>query len=106
MYQMEKPKLDVVVEAVHYKPNGEVDWVRAYTRRGPTFSDHILIQRPALIDQIKAGKKVVAGERVPLMASTFDVSTPLHLLKSGAKDILVTGDIQSDRDYLEGVPLI
>jgi hypothetical protein len=103
---MAKPKFDGVVEAVHYKPDGQLDWVRTYLRRGPTFSDYILLDRQTLIEHLKAGKRYLAGERVPLMASTFQVTQPLRVLARDGKDIVVTGNVQAEQDCLEGVPLI
>jgi len=103
---MAKVKFDGVVEAVRYKPNGEVDWVRAYERRGPTFGDHVLIDRQSLIQRMKSGKRYFAGQRLPYLASTFEISSPLRLVNAGGKEILVTNEVQSSQDKLEGVPLI
>lgn len=103
---MAKIKYDGVVEAVHYKPNGEVSWVRAYQRRGPTFSDHVLVKRDDLIQQIKSGKNYMVGQRVLLKASTFDISSPVQVIQSGGMDILVVGQNKSDVDQLDGVPII
>lgn len=104
--QMAKPKFDGVVECVHYKPNGEVDWVRAYERRGPTFSDIILLKREDLIQRLKAGKKYVVGKRKPFLASTFEVGAPIRLINVDGKEILVTDDHPSARDHLPGVPIL
>lgn len=103
---MAKIKFYGVVEAVHYKPNGEVSWVRAYQRRGSTFSDHVLVERDALIQQIKSGKNYVVGKRVPLKASTFDTTSPVRVIQSGGRDVLVAGQNKSDVDRLDGVPII
>jgi hypothetical protein len=103
---MAKQKFDGVVESVHYKPNGEVDWVRAYERRGPTFSDHLLIPRLQFIQRLKSGKKFMAGRRVLLMGSTFELSHPIRLVVSGGKEVLVAGAPNGDQDRLEGVPII
>jgi hypothetical protein len=103
---MAKPKFDGVVEAVRYTSDGQVDWVRAYLRRGPTFSDHQLLSRQTLIEDLKEGKKYLAGSRVPRMASTFKVSEPLRLLDRNGSEVLVTGELQADQDNLEGVPII
>jgi hypothetical protein len=103
---MRKQKIDGVVECVRYKPNGEVDWVRAYERRGATYSDHVLLKREALIQKLKSGKMFMAGNRTSLLASTFEVTTPLRLIKAGDKEILVTDDLQSNQDCLEGIPII
>jgi hypothetical protein len=105
---MAKPKFDGVVEAVHYGPEGRVDWVRTYLRRGPTFSDYILLDRQTLIEHLRAGKKYVAGKRIPQLASTFEVTSPIRLIQKDGEDLLVSGDIQADaeKDHLENVPVI
>jgi hypothetical protein len=103
---MAKIQYDGVIEAVRYKPNGEVDWVRAYERRGAIFSDYVLIDRQTLIQRLKKGKRYVAGVRLPYLGGTFEVSSPLKVVSAGGKDILVTDDVQSTRDRLEGVPLV
>jgi hypothetical protein len=103
---MGRQKFDGVIECVRYKPTGEVEWVRAYERRGATYSDHILLKREALVQKLKSGKKFVAGSRTTLLASTFQVTFPVRLIKAGEREILVTGDLQSNQDRLEGVPLI
>jgi hypothetical protein len=102
---MAKINYDGVVEAVRYKPNGEIDWVRAYERRGPAFSDWLLIDRDRLVKLLKSGKRFVVGERIPYMAGTFKVSKPIRLVDKGSQEIIVTGDA-AGQDRLEGVPLI
>ncbi len=103
---MAKPKFDGVVEAVHYKPDGRVAWVRAYLRRGPTYSDWLLLDRQALIERLKSGKRFVVGRRVLLKASTFEVTKPLQVLQKNGQEILVVGEVQADQDCLEGVPVL
>jgi len=103
---MARPKFDGVVEAVRYKPNGEVDWVRAYERRGPTFSDVVLMDRQSLIERLKRGQRFVTGRRLSYLASTFEVFKPLRVVNNGGREVLVTGDGQSERDNLDGVPII
>lgn len=103
---MAKQKYDGVVEAVHYKPDGQVDWVRTYLRRGPTFSDYVLLDRQTLIEHLRSGKKFMAGKRVPQLASTFEVSKPIRVIQKNSKEILVTGDLDAEQDRLEDVPII
>lgn len=103
---MAKPKYDGVIEAVRYNPEGEIQWVRAYVRRGPIFSDRVLLDRAALLEQLKAGKNYMAGRRIPLMAGTFEVSRSVRLAKKGDREVIVTGEAQSDRDGLEDVPIV
>ncbi|MDI6693574.1 MAG: hypothetical protein QME21_00885 [Anaerolineales bacterium] len=103
---MAKPKFDGVVEAVHYNSDGKVKWVRAYVRRGAIFSDRVLIERQALIDQIKAGKNFVTGKRLPMMGGTFEVDKPVRIAQNNGKEVLTTGEPREDRDHLDGVPVI
>jgi hypothetical protein len=103
---MAKVKFDGVVEAVHYQPDGQVAWVRAYERRGATFSDHVLIDRQNLIQRLKRGKRFVVGRRIPSLASTFEISTPVQVVQVDGKELLATPGIQAGRDTLPGVPVI
>ena len=103
---MARKKFDGVIEAVRYSPEGQIVWVRAYERRGPTFSDRVLIQRGELISRIKSGKRYLVGQRIPLVSSTFEVSKPLQIIQRDGKDILVTEGSGNDQDFLEGVPVI
>ena len=103
---MAKPKIDGVIEAARYNPDGQIKWVRAYLRRGPTYSDRILLDRKLLVDELKSGKLFMAGERVEQMASTFRLGKPIRLQQSNGQEILVTGETQSNQDRLEGVPIL
>jgi hypothetical protein len=96
-------KFDGVIEAVRYKGN-RIEMVRAYERRGPTFSDRVLIDRPTLLARLQKGLRFFTGERQQLMASTFDVGKPVILSGRNGDQIVTTAD-QLDRDRLEGVPI-
>jgi hypothetical protein len=95
-------KFDGVIEAVRYK-GGKIDAVRAYERRGATFSDHVLLNRKTLIERVEQGKRFVIGQRKEFMASTFEVGKPVKLLGKDDRQIITTGN-ESERDELEGVP--
>ncbi len=103
---MAQTKFDGVVQAVKYDPNGQILWVRAFLRRGSTWSDHVLLERQALVEQIKSGKRFVFGKRIPLFASTFEILAPINLIEIDGQEVLVTGDTQANKDCLEGVPLL
>ena len=97
-------KIDGVIEAVHYK-NGQILSVRAFERRGATFSDHVLVDRKELLERIKSGQKYVIGKRKELMASTFDVQEkPVQVLSRNGKEILWTR-ADADHDELEQAPV-
>jgi hypothetical protein len=103
---MAKTKYDGVVEAVRYDATGQVDWVRAYLRRGPTFSDRVLVNRQELVDALKDGKVMKVGKRIEFMASTFEVKDSLRLIQTNGQEIIVSGDKQAQKDNLYGVPLV
>ncbi len=80
-------QFDGVIEAVRYK-GGKIDVVRAYERRGATFSDRVLLNRTRLIERITQGKRFVTGERKEFMASTFDIGKSVNLLDANGAQIL------------------
>jgi hypothetical protein len=103
---MANQKYDGVIEAVHYTPDGQVDWVRAYLRRGPTWSDRIIMRRQDLIDEIKSGKRMMLGKRVQYMAGTFEVSKSIKIGGSDSQEYLFSAYSSTKRDFLEGAPVI
>ena len=103
---MAKDKYDGVVEAVHYKSEGLVEWVRAYFRRGAIFSDHVLIPRTDFVSLLKSGKKFVVGQRIHYLAGTFETSQTVNLISAGERELIVTGDRSSSFDDLTGVPIV
>ncbi len=100
------PKFDGVVVAVHYKPDGEVDWVRTFLRRGSVFSDYIMLDRQTLIEHINAGKKYFTGQRRKYYGAQFDLGEPVKVVKKDGKEILVVGDKQAEYDDLAPVGVI
>ena len=95
-------KIDGVIEAVRYKA-GKIELVRAYERRGATFSDRVLLDRKTLLERLNAGKRFVTGERKDYLASTFDVGKPVNLVGQDSNQVATTL-AQSSQDDLEGVP--
>lgn len=91
---------DVVVEAVRYE-DGKIRWVRAFERRGATYSDWLLLGRADLAERLKQGKRVVLGRRTENMASTFETDGQVFLADSDA--IATRKDSKSDN--LEGALL-
>jgi hypothetical protein len=99
-------KYDGVIEAVHYAADGQVDWVRAYLRRGPTWSDRVILKRQDLIEAIKSGKRMVIGKRIEFMGGTFDISGPVQLVGPSGQEFLAASSAPVDCDHLEGAPLL
>lgn len=103
---MADKKYDGVIEAVHYGPDGQVDWARVYLRRGPTWSDRVIMRRPDLVTEIQKGRKFMIGKRVEFMAGTFEVSSPVQVAGSRGSEVLTTNSSSTERDLLEGAPVI
>jgi hypothetical protein len=99
-------KIDGVVDAVRYAADGQVEWVRVYERRGPTYSDHLLLNREQLIARLKSGKRFQVGRRKELQASTFELGEMVRLVQQNGRDYLSLGKESGARDHLEGVPAI
>ncbi len=101
---MARMKYDGVIEAARYAPDGKLALVRAYERRGATFSDWVLLDRPTLLERLKKGRKFVTGTRTNLMASTFEVSGSVRLAGGKGQEIISTSQ-KPDRDLLEETPI-
>jgi hypothetical protein len=99
---MAKP-IDGVIEAVRYK-NGQIIAVRAYERRGATYSDRLMIDRKTLLERLQKGQQFVAGSRQDLMASTFSLTKPIKLVKTEDREYIATAE-NAAKDELENVPL-
>ncbi len=96
------PRFDGVIEAVRYK-GGKIELVRAYERRGPTFSDRVLLDRKTLVERLQQGKRFVTGQRKEYLASTFEIGKSVALDGQDGKQVVTTRP-QNEQDLLEGVP--
>lgn len=97
-------KFDGVIEAVRYK-NGQIEVVRAFERRGATFSDWILLPRHELLSRLKKGLKYTVGRRKELLASTFEFQDKaLRLVDKNGKAIISTRT-DAEHDELENAPM-
>src|SRR5688572_240861 len=96
-------KPDVVIEAARYK-NGQIVMVRAYERRGATFSDHVLIERKALVERLQKGEWLAVGSREELKASTFKLGSEVKLVKQNDHEWIATR-ADAAGDTLDGAPV-
>jgi len=96
---MAKIKFDGMIDAVRYGLDGRIEIVRAYERRGATFSDVKLIARTALVTRLKKGEKFVTGSRKEFLGSTFEI---VHAVRLNG-DTISTGS-ETGRDFLDAVP--
>ena len=96
---MARSKIDGVIEAVRYTPDGAIRVVRGYERRGVVWTDEIMLDRKDLVDRLKQGKRFVTGTRTTYKGSEFDLGTPIHL----ENDHVLTDGQAESRDMLAGV---
>lgn len=96
-------KLDGVIEAVRYK-NGQIVIVRAYERRGATFSDRVLIERKELVERLQKGQQFAVGSREEFRASTFKLGPELKLVKHDGREWIATRP-DATSDLLDGAPV-
>lgn len=98
-------KVDGVIEAVRYNPDGQIALVRAYVRRGVTYSDRVLLDRATLLERIKQGKKFTTGQRKEFLASTFEFGRTVKALDTNGKEIITTRENVPQHDELEEIPI-
>jgi len=102
---MANKKFDGVIEAVRYTRNGQIDFVRAYERRGVTFSDRVLLDRKTLLERLKSRKRFVTGSPRQFWASTFEGGRDVNLVQREGREFVATR-ADASGDELEGVPVI
>lgn len=95
-------KVDGIIEAVRYK-NGQIAMVRAFERRGATFSDRTLLDRKTLLERLRGGKNFATGTRENLLASTFKVDKPVLFAEKNEQAFIATRE-NPNQDELENVP--
>jgi len=96
-------KIDGIIEAARYK-NGQIVVVRAYERRGASFSDRVLIERKDLLERLKDGKQFLTGVRKEFWGGTFDEGKSVKVVSNGDKDFISTRD-GANSDELEETPV-
>lgn len=92
-------RYDAIITAARFTPDGKIDLVRIFERRGATYSDQVHISRETLVERLKAGKKIVVGQRKEYWASTFDFGKEVILLETG----VISTQTGAGKDTLEGV---
>ena len=101
---MTQLKIDYVVEAVRFSPSGDLEKIRLYERRGASYSDLVVYTREELIRALESGKTVMAGNRKPYLASTFNLTGGIQLAGTRDVPVVVLGDDPSAEDSLPGIP--
>jgi hypothetical protein len=98
---MARIRIDGVIEAVRYTQGGLINVVRTYQRRGAVWSDHVLLDRMGLIEQLQQGKRYVTGSRKDFLGGVFETGS---LVRYVDERIVTTGQAAL-LDLLAGVPI-
>jgi len=98
---MARSKIDGVIETVRYTSDGTISLVRMYQRRNQAWSDILLLDRAALVEQLKSGKNILTGTRKYALGSMFETRSQVHLTNQH----IVTEGQAAGRDLLAGVPV-
>ena len=101
---MAKKIYDGIIEAARFTRSGQIDMVRAYERRGDTFSDCLLLDRKTLVERLKTKKRFVIGQRTEFLASTFNNAREVQLVQQNGGYFVATR-AEASHDELEGAPL-
>ncbi len=98
---MSRKRIDGVIEAVRYAPDGNIEFVRLYRRQGSVWTDHFLLARPALVKQLEEGRRLYTGQRIEYLGNKVDAQHPVSLANGKITD----GKSDGGRDLLDGVPV-
>ena len=97
-------KIDGVIDAVRYSPDGQIELVRMYELRWLVYSDQILLSRADLLKRLSQGKNFVTGQRKIYSGNVFETGKSVH--SSGtANAIITTKDQPGSQDFLANVPV-
>ncbi len=98
-------KIDGLVEAARYSPDGKLILVRMFERRGSVFSDRLLVSRDDLIQRLKAGRRITTGSRREFWGATFEPGHPLRLVGQKGRQFIATEGSPAGRDDLRDTPI-
>ena len=96
---MPRTKISAAIDSVRYLPDGKIDMVRLYERRGAIWSDLLLLSRTDLVKRIRKGK-IPTGSRKPYLGSVIEPGTAVHY----EMDVFFTGEHRGTTDLLNTVP--
>ncbi len=98
---MPPKKIDYIIEAIRYTPDGKIDLVRLYQRRGAIWTDSFLLSRAALVQHLDQGKQVYTGRRLQYLGSQLEPGKQVHI----EQGVLSTEGQAGAYDLLPGLPV-
>ena len=97
---MAPKKFDFLIDSARYDNDGNIEYVRGFERRGPSFSDNKILTRADLLGLLRDKKVVVTGARIAYMSSTFTVQAQVFLVGNAISDCA-----NSNKDSLAHIPV-
>jgi len=96
--------VDLVLVAARFAGDTSLlSWAQAYERRGPIWTDILLLDREQLISRLRAKKRVFTG-RPRELSGDFDVISPVRLMQAAGTSVLRADGRDAPGDDL-GLPL-
>lgn len=103
---MFRRKIDGVIEAVRYTPEGDIDWVRFYERRDMAYSDVLILDRDGLLERLDKGQLFYTGKRKQYQGNSFNTAKKVITKEVNGRTVILTEGADAEQDQLEGVPLV
>jgi hypothetical protein len=103
-----KKKIDVILTAVKLSADGQMVFARGYLRRGPVWSDIVILQREQLIERLQEGEKIYTGyeaEAETGVIGDFELHEKLAVKSVDGRDKIVLGEDEKTAEDL-GLPLL
>ena len=92
-------RLDLVLVAARYTPDGRLALAQGYERLGQVWTDLMLFDRASLIERLRAGKHVAVG-RAAAVPGDFEVQDAVVLAGANGRAVTRAARADSTKDDL------
>ncbi|GEM_PF-1375764 len=96
-------KWDAILIAARYGADGRLSLTQGYLRRGEVWGDKQLLDREALIEALRQGRRIAVGAPTDIPGE-FSIEAPVHLKQGSGGEILVVNGAAASRDALKLPP--
>ena len=92
-------RLDIVVVAARYDPQGKLTVAQGFERRGQVWSDLILVDRDTLIRNLRSRRHVAVAAPTPVPGD-FEIVARVRLERRNEEETLTSNSAHADQDHL------
>ena len=92
-------RLDIVVVAARFDPQGKLTVAQGFERRGQVWSDLILVDRDTLIRNLRSRRRVAVAVPTPVPGD-FEIVARVHLERKNGVETLASNSAHADQDHL------